>query len=849
MVEFMNYGILKPWRIAWIVAVFVGLWVFMKFNFLKLNREAFKKDEVYRKKVKRFRRWILFSRTLVVLLLLISLALPYLVVKKETEGIERIVLLKDNSKSMEVFDNSPVDSLEKNLGQKAPLSVYEFGENLRSNVGDALLEHLEKNVNLLLISDGNSNEGAELDKALSFASSIGATVSVVKLPEVKKDVSVKMEGQRVAVEDTQIDIKVIVNKLGIDDYNLRVSVDGVLVDDLPKLQSYGNQDIYVIKKSFKAGDHEILAKVDEVAGEFRKDNNVFYKVVHVVEKPKILYVTEKNDPFKVLLDKFYDVDSSSYLLQDLSKYYAVVVNDVEYNKLSRNIDSFGDYLLEGNGAFFVGGLSSFDRGYYKGTLLENYLPVKVGASKEPAKNSNIILIVDISSSTTGSNTATGEINKTSGNSIFTKNSYQTLGVSKAEAIDIIKKLNSGNNVGVIAFTQQQSFKVWDISNVGAARSTLIEKISQLQPPALTPSASGNGMLEAFAGAQGMFEKVKGSKNIIFLTDGVDFRLDRDRMGNSEYMTQKRDVQNQLTALTNLGISLNLVTIKKKDYLANHFPGILDGWNYHVYNSGGQLMDITNKQRLIIQFGDPEKEGDGKQLGLLIWDPFDVITRGLKDPRALMSGYNQVSVKDSAKNLVKLSNGLPALSVSYYGIGRVGAWTAFSGNSLGEMLNENNSALIVRSINWAVGDPERKKEYSVDIEDTREGESGKITVVSDKFPVAEGIEFVETVDGNYEASFLAKEPGFHEILGRKYAVNYAEEWQDLGYGKKFLDSINAIGGKEFNPEDVDKIVEFAKSVSRKGEVKREDLRKYFLLAALLILLIEIGIRRFMTLRFK
>ena len=65
------------------------------------------------------------------------------------------------------------------------------------------LNNIEKDENVLVITDGNSNDGKLLGDVMLLASSLNVTVSTVSMEPIKSDVGVEIEGPDEAIRDTE----------------------------------------------------------------------------------------------------------------------------------------------------------------------------------------------------------------------------------------------------------------------------------------------------------------------------------------------------------------------------------------------------------------------------------------------------------------------------------------------------------------------------------------------------------------------------------------------------------------------------------------------------------------------
>ena len=90
-------------------------------------------------------------------------------------------------------------------------------------------------------------------------------------------------------------------------------------------------------------------------------------------------------------------------------------------------------------------------------------------------------------------------------------------------------------------------------------------------------------------------------------------------------------------------------------------------------------------------------------------------------------------------------------------------------------------------------------------------------------------------------------GYNRVLDTIFAVNDKEEFRDVGVNKELNQLISLTGGKMFSPENIDEIVEFIKQKSTKVRLVRKSYSWIFLLAALILYLVEVCVRRLVAYR--
>ncbi|MBW2996727.1 VWA domain-containing protein [Candidatus Woesearchaeota archaeon] len=793
----------KPEILLLIIPAIIILMLILPKSFVAIDKRRLNNPRFI--KYRRGYRILLFiTRSIIFALLLLALADPFGQVEKEIPGDLTLTLLIDNSTSMELFDTSFVPTLRAELEKRIPVKVSHISTPLESDIGDGMLNNLEKNKNILLISDGQATSGTNLLDVLLFAASLNSSVSATSLSPIHDDISVSIKGPSKTIAEVENFYKVKINRVmleGTPTQSVRLLVG---VDDEIVVDETTTKEEYFFSYNFSDGYHRIVARAVPTSAEhdYFPNNNVFYKTTHVIPKPKVLFVTESTSALKQVLDELYEVTQVMDLptkKKDLEDYYAVVLNDLPKTRL-KDIEELSDFVIEGNGLFVVGGYNSFDNGGYKGTAFESILPVQVGTGDIKKGDSNIVIVIDISGS-------------------FTEKGVTTtaLSTSKALAYDVIGKINEKNSVGVVAF-DQWPYMVADLEPLYVSKAQTLDKIERLQ--------GQGGQTEFAAGLKGAFNLLRGktgSKNIIFISDGFTW--------NDLLRQEALDVAKAMK-----GYGIKLYTIGTGRNLDEKFLRQL------TTTGGGIYFTADTSNRLKILFGEAQKKEVGTAFSLFVIDPYHFITEDL-EVDAVLYGYNQVVPKANGHLLATSDSGEPAVVVWRHGIGRVATLTVFSsGNNLGELLDRKNSKIITRIVNWAIGDPERKNDFFVDIQDARVNKSAEIVVRTKKFPKVQGLQFSKIDKNTYRAYYVNEDTGFKSVLGAVYGVNYDKEYQNLGFSEELETLVAATNGKVFDPAMVDEIVEHVKSVSRRVIRERTSFRNIFIIAALVLLVLEIVYRR-------
>lgn len=773
-----------PWALVAILPLIIlTIWL--------LRRELGVKDdpEVRRQKLKA-RRLMLFTRSVMIATLLFALASPYIQQEKIIEGDPFIEMIVDNSTSMSLFENTAPE-LAKALEKKLNTEVKVAGTGIVSNIGDSVLASIQPHSSVLLFSDGNVNSGADLGDVALFASKMNASINAIMLKPIRNDIGVEIFGPEKILEDAEATFSVVVNRVGTA-ANVQLKV---MLDDEVVVDEATDKNVFVFTKVMTKGTHRLTATVQST--DYFPTNNVFYKTVKVVPQPAVLFLSEKSSPLKTLLEQLYVVDTATSLPSDMSKYYAVVVNDLPASKVNGFTDVLNDFVADGNGMLVVGGENSFDKGDYKRSVFESLLPVQVGSPEKKDGDVVVAIVIDISGS---QGTPFGRFASTSD-------------FSKAATLEIMNSMKGDTRVAIIAFNTQ-AYLVSEPTPVFAKKGVedLIQRIKWGGGTNI-----GAGLLKALS----VLGEYGGSQNIVLLSDG------KTQASAAAYEAARYAANSGVKIYTvGVGPSTDEQTMMDLADLTN-----------------GIYFRATEESRLRIIFGDTDdQEAQSGQMAMVVLNKNHFITDGYEQSPALY-GFNQVSPKSAGRLLATTSTGDPVLTVWRLGLGRVAALTVDDGGKwASSLLEKGNSRIMSRTMNWAIGDPERKSSAFVDAKDTRLNEPTEITVKSSVPPTAENVVFYKIDEDVYSGSLLADSVGFQSAAGAVFAVSYEQEYGRLGMNPELEKIVGSTGGRIFDASEIDKIVQHAKTRARRVVNAREYIRAPFVVLAIIVFLLEIFIRR-------
>ena len=726
----------------------------------------------------RSRKWLFAVRLVVVALVVLSAAGPYTVQPRQTTGDPSVTLLVDRSDSTAVTPDVADRLSDAIEAEGVAVRRVPVGANDSSPVGDAVAANLEENGGIVLLSDGRVTEGQSLGAATDLARSVNASVSVVSPEPRTAERYVTVAGPEKASLGVDNRFTARVDGVGGNvSATLTVEVDGEqvaerTVEDAPATVEFNH--------TFETnGTHTVTAEIDTV--DRFSENDVFRKTVRVVERPEILYVSDGEYPFREYLGGLYDVDTAEEVPEDLSPYYAVVVQDTPAESVG-NVDRLQEFVIGGGGLFVVGGPNAFERGGYQGSSFASMLPVSIGEGQRSA--TNIVLVVDVSGS-----------------------AEEGMRVQKAAALSVLDQLGDENEVGLVGFNFQ-AYRVSEVEPLSENRGELRDKIQRLRAGGATDIAAGvRGGGELLGDRRG---------TVIVVSDGGD---NPDEAAAAAAQLSERGIR--------------VITVGAGERLNERTLRTVAG------AGGGSYFRATETTRLGILFGGAGAAGGS---GLVVLDRRAFVTSGVTLTSSPES-FNDVSVRRGADYLVAGSNGQPALATWRYGLGRVATLTAHGDDgTLNGLLREPDSLLLTRSTNYVVGDPERKATGITGIPDTRVGEPTTVTYRGTDRPDVDGPAFRRVGEETFRASVTPTEPGYVEVLDAAYAANYPREYAAFGPAPELDRLVDETGGREFTAAQGTRIARFAAQEASGIRPVETDWTWLPLVLGLVLFTLEVSYRR-------
>ncbi|WP_411968387.1 VWA domain-containing protein [Haloferax sp. YSSS75] len=729
----------------------------------------------------RSRRLLFASRLVVVFLLVVAAMGPYTVMDRQTDGDPQVTLLVDESDSMEPSSAIASRLAEDIEDEGVPVTVSTVARGDESPLGEALAANLRPDGTVVMVSDGQVTRGRSLASAATLAGDLNATVSAVPPQPTDTEQYVTINGPAktsVGVENAFLAQVDGVSPDGPTTVEMVIEIDGEEVSR-ESFQSPGRVEF---TQTFQTtGVHRITARID-TDDEFDR-NNVFYKTVRVVEPPRVLYVSREDYPLRAYLSELYEVDNADRVPSDLSRYHAVVLQDMDVGDVGE-VDTLQRFVIDGGGLLVVGGRNSFENGGYDGSSLASMLPVTTGEGA--SQTTNLVFAIDVSGS-----------------------AESGMRVQKSVALDALEQLGDENQVGIVGFNYL-AYEVAPLRPIGQNRESTADLIRRLESGGATDIAVGlRGAAQQLGDRQG---------TIILISDG------HDRFEDAA------SVANQLGS-----DGVRVITI-----------GTCPSPNERTLRaiaraSGGNYLRADETNRLRILFGGANRQYAGD--GLTIVNQNDFITAGV-ELTSNPGSVNDVAIRRGANFLVAADDGTPAVASWRYGLGRVATITSYgSDGSLDGLLARPDSLLLTKSTNYVIGDPERKATGVTDVRDTRVGSAVTVVYRGESRPEeTENITFSAVSPGVYEATVVPTDQGYRDVLDTELAVNYQDEYGGFGTSTALQAAVADTGGRLYDSGDAAEIARSARDNAAGVKPVRDEWAVYFVLVAFLVYLGEVLLRR-------
>lgn len=564
------------------------------------------------------------------------------------------------------------------------------------------------------------------------------------------------------------------------------------------------------------------------ANDAESANNALSACVRVTGQPSVLLVSSAEQPQmqKILLSAGMTCETVTPAAlassaEALRAYDAIVLDNVDYDAVrAETWDALKAAVRSlGRGLVVLGGDSAYALGGYRGTVIEDMLPVRIDVKNKlemPALS--LVLAIDKSGSMT-------EV----------QFGQTRLDLAKEAAMRSTEVLTPNDQVGVIAFDDTAK---WVVPLQKAENAQAIQNlIGTIRPGGGTAFYS-----PLYAAQEALQTAATPQKHVIFLSDGDP--------GDAGFLTVITDMVKEGVTLTCVAVGSGANTELMRSMAT------AGGGRFYASTQFDDLPKIFTKETYL---------AGGSYVQNRTFTPVITLANALTDYEGFPSvdGYLTTVGKDTAQVYLASDTDDPLLAAWRYGAGTVAAWTsdvsgawtrsflawdeaaAFFSGIVSSVLPDDTSAGTLTN---AYSNGTLKLSYE---RRDKEAQGGGVTVTA-VLPdgTEQTVSLKKTAAGVYDGTLPASQQGAYSLRvtdtlnGADYvtdggaAVPYAEEYDlRLNADSDAFEKLVSLTGGTMYASDAD-YLSFSGTQAR----SRKDLTPLFTLLTLLLLLIDIALRR-------
>lgn len=717
-----------------------------------------------------------------------------------------------------------------------PVTTATNIESALINAGAMFDEGVAKR--LVLVTDGSENEGS---MSLAATTLKGGDVELLVVPlqdSISGNSEVYLSGlsvPRVIHEGDHYNVCVTVTS-NVETSALLSLYEGRSAKGQQNIQLNKGENQFVFEDVGEAGTIASYKAVIEPQEDTISVNNTYVTFAEIEAKPRVLLIEgtvgEGSEFEKLLLAANIDYDKvtpsgAPSSVSGLNQYRAVITLNVYYDDLRQGfIKALEAYVRDFAGGYIcIGGDNSYALGNYRGTGLEDILPVDMAlqGEKEIPKMA-MVMVIDQS----GSMSSPSEENA----------SITGLDLAKQAALSGVSELRATDEIGVLAFDDTYHW------TVPLQEADDLEKIQEK----ITAIGYGGGT-SIYPALQQAYEQILQSdaqiKHIILLTDGQD--------GFRQY-------QELLNSINESGVTVSAVAVgsdSDQDIL-QYIAGECDGRfyytdvNHSIPRIFAQEVYLSTNTYLLNEEFYPT-----------IVSNHEILTGVADEGCPALLGYVAATPKQTAEVILESDRGDPVLSTWQYGLGRTVAWNSDGNNEWTARYAtwDKYPMLWSNIIQYVISDTELGED---NLELVKDGNTVVVTyeakdydrdtevsaVVTDEEGNSEEISLNATRPGVFEAKLDVSEIGIYNISVRKYsggeltknyntayACQYSPEYQFSEAGTDLSAFVRQVGGTEIS------LADNIWAEDRNAVQRRVSLTVPLLIFVLFLFFFDIVIRRF------
>jgi len=719
--------------------------------------------------------------------------------------------------------------------------LYSWTDGAYSNLAAALTvaqsafpEGMKRRV--VLVSDGLETLGNALTAARTLAA---AQIAVDVLPlqangfdEVQL---VSLTAPRQVSKNAEYELETTIYSTTDNTVSIAVYKNNRLIAESDVTVRAGENRFAFTDAADEGGGIVFRAEIRAARDRFTQNNRAF-TYSYVADAPRVLVIGYENSAVeivKILKAAGINVTATQAAaapsaLDRLNVYDSVVLADAPLDILP---DGFAEALDSyarntGGGVLCIGGENSYALGGYYNTPLETLLPVEMRLKDmEDVPNLGMVIVLDRSGSMTGGSYGISKLE-----------------LAKEAVIRAVDALSPEDTFGVIAFDDGFDWAV-PFDTLGGSASAVQWRIGQISP------GGGTSILPGLTEAVNVLAQADTKlKHIILLTDG---------------QAEQTGYNSVLAKMADAGITLSSIAVGSdadRRLLEELAEG--GGGRFYYTDEFTDLPKIFTKETTLAGKAYLNQRTFCPTLGVL-----SPILTGIESLSPL-NGYISTTAKPRADVILLSDTDEPVLAAWQYGLGRTVAWTTdatgmWTSNWLADGTGE---AMLRNAVSWTL---RRQDGGNVTLDVATNGKdsvltlttalSDTVTAVSGTLAGTDGaahaLEFRAAAPGSFRASVKDLEPGAYVAAltlmtpeGEQHiplgvSVTYPAEYdmRRLARGEELLAKIaETTGGRVLTMEDA--LYRPVTAASFAGVNVTTEL----LVAALVLLLIDIALRRFPSL---